>query len=227
MVRLVSTLDGSTIDGLVPGMRGFLGARGRCRMRLVAGFLDICEYGYVTSPLFVVPINGETAIEGSCPVDGYSIELLERLYEMVRRFFDDALETVIVDPKGETDVFGGMLPKGRGLSDGGVATLGKLDLESIVRNAAGLFQAWHAFEDLQVYPSVVCELEEVVLGDDFFREYRQADSHILVLPHRDIAIKILNIQSDEAGTGGGDGAVQQEFSCRQTGAVGFCVTREV
>ena len=100
-----------------------------------------------------------------------------------------------------------MLPTLRGLSDGGVAKLGKVDIELIVFNAAGLFQAWHAFADLHIYPSVVCELEEVVLGNDFFREYRQADFHILVLPHRDIVIKILNIQSDEAGTRGGYGAV--------------------
>ena len=100
-----------------------------------------------------------------------------------------------------------MLSKVRGLSEEGVAKLVKVDIELIIFDAAGLFQAWHAFADLHVYPSVVCELEEVVLGDDFFREYRQAGFHILVLPHRDIVIKILNIQSDEAGTRGGDSAV--------------------
>ena len=43
-----------------------------------------------------------------------------------------------------------MLSKGRGSSDGGVAKLGEVYLEPIVRDAAGLFQAWHAFADLQV-----------------------------------------------------------------------------
>ena len=94
---------------------------------------------------------------------------------MVRRVLADVLDTKIIDHKGEADVFGGMLPKGRGSSGGGVAKLGKVDLEPIVCNAAGLFQACYAFEDLQVYPSGTCELEEVVLGDDFFRDYRQAD----------------------------------------------------
>ena len=73
---------------------------------------------------------------------------------MVRHVLADVLDTKIDDHKGEADVFGGMLPKGRGSSDGGVAKLGKMYLESIVCNAAGLFQAWHAFADLQVYPSV-------------------------------------------------------------------------
>ena len=133
---------------------------------------------------------------------------------MVRRVLADVFDTKIVYHKGEADVFGGMLPKGRGLSNGGVAKLGKVYLEPIVRNAAGLFQAWHAFADLQVYPSVRFKLEEVVLGDDFFRDYRQADFHILVTPHGGVVIKILNVKSDEAGTGGGGGAVQNACSCR-------------
>ena len=105
--------------------------------------------------------------------------------------------------------------------------MAKVYLEHIVCNVAVLFQAWHAFADLQVYPSVGCDLEEFILGGDFFSEYCQAYFRILVLPHRGIVIKILNIQSDEAGTGGGDGAVQKAFSRRQSGAVGCCVTREV
>ena len=38
---------------------------------------------------------------------------------MVSRFLANVLDTEIVDHKGESDVFGGMLPKGRVLSDGG------------------------------------------------------------------------------------------------------------
>ena len=94
---------------------------------------------------------------------------------MVCRELADVIDTEIVNHKGEADVFGGMFPKGRGLRDGGVAKLGNVYLEPIVRNAAGLFQACHAFADLQVYPSVQCKLEEVALGNNFLREYRQAD----------------------------------------------------
>ena len=90
---------------------------------------------------------------------------------MVLRVLADVIDTKIVDHKGEADVFSGLFPKGRGLSDRGVAKLCKVYLEPIVRDAAGLFQAWHAFADLQVYPSVRCKLEEVVLGDDLLREY--------------------------------------------------------
>ena len=42
-------------------------------LKLVEGFLDVCGHGDVTYDLVVVPVNGETAIEGSIPVDGDSI----------------------------------------------------------------------------------------------------------------------------------------------------------
>ena len=52
------------------------------------------------------------------------------------------------------------------------------------------------------------------MGDDFLREYRQADFHILVTPHGGVVIKILNVKSDEAGTGGVDCAAQNAFGRR-------------
>ena len=57
-------------------------------------------------------------------------------------------------------------------------------------------------------------MEEVVLGDDFLRDNHQADFYTLVTPHGGVVIKILNIKSDEAGTRGGDCAVQNSFGRR-------------
>ena len=70
---MVRILDGSAIDRLVPGMRGVLGSSGRWVLKLVEGLLDVCGHGDVTYALVVVPVYGETAIEGSSPVDGDSI----------------------------------------------------------------------------------------------------------------------------------------------------------
>ena len=47
---------------------------------------------------------------------------------MVRCVLADVLDTEIVNHKGEADVFSGMLPKGRGPSDRGVAKLFKVYL---------------------------------------------------------------------------------------------------
>ena len=107
---------------------------------------------------------------------------------MVCSVFSDVIDTEVVDHKGETDIFGGMLPNGRGLSNGGVSKLVKVGLEPIICNTSGLFQAWHIFVDIQVYPSVGCELEEVVLGDNFFRKYFWAYFRILLSPHRGLVI---------------------------------------
>ena len=98
---MVSILDSSAIDRLVPGMRVVLGARGRWVLKLVEGFLDVCGHGDVTYALVVVPVNDETAIEVSNPVDGDSIYLIERLDEIVRRVLANVLDTEIVDHKGE------------------------------------------------------------------------------------------------------------------------------
>ena len=42
-------------------------------LKLVEVFLDVCGHGDVTYAIVVVPVNGDTAIEGSSPVDGDSI----------------------------------------------------------------------------------------------------------------------------------------------------------
>ena len=42
-------------------------------LKLVEVLLDVCEHGDVTYALAIVPVNGETSIEGSHPVDGDSI----------------------------------------------------------------------------------------------------------------------------------------------------------
>ena len=73
IVGLVSILDGCTIDRLVPGMRGVLGARGRRVLKLVEDLFDVCGHGNVTYALVVSPVDGETAIEGTSPVNGNSI----------------------------------------------------------------------------------------------------------------------------------------------------------
>ena len=42
-------------------------------LKLVEGLFDVCGHGNVTYALVVVPVDGETAIEGTSPVDGNSI----------------------------------------------------------------------------------------------------------------------------------------------------------
>ena len=42
-------------------------------LKLVEGLFDLCGNVDVTYALVVVPVDGETAIEGTSPVDGNSV----------------------------------------------------------------------------------------------------------------------------------------------------------
>ena len=70
-------------------------------LELVEGFLDVCGHGDFTSTFVVVPIKGETTIEGASSSDGDSIQLLESLDVMVSSFLDDVFDTEFVNHEGE------------------------------------------------------------------------------------------------------------------------------
>ena len=90
---MVRILDSSAIDGLVPGMRSVLGAGGCWILGLVEGFLGVCGHGDITSSFVVVPIKGDTKIEGASPVHGDSIQFLESLNEMFGSFLSNVFDT--------------------------------------------------------------------------------------------------------------------------------------
>ena len=46
-------------------MRGVLGARGSRVLKLVEGLFDVCGHVNVTYALVVVPVDGDTVIEGT------------------------------------------------------------------------------------------------------------------------------------------------------------------
>ena len=52
-------------------------------LEFVKGCLEIFWHGDVTGACGIVPVNGESAEEGTGPVDGYGVQFLERLDEMV------------------------------------------------------------------------------------------------------------------------------------------------
>ena len=86
--------------------------------------------------------------------------------------------------------------------------MGKVSFEPVVGNAAGLFEAGHAFSDLEVIPAVRTECAEVVLVDYFVRDTDQCEFHVLIAGHGGAIVKLLDISGHEAGTRSGDGAVK-------------------
>ena len=76
---------------------------------------------------------------------------------MVGVFLADVLEPKVVDDEGENDGLGGVLPEHRNSGNRGKAKMGKVIFEPVVGNVAGLFEAGHAFSDLEVNPAVRTE----------------------------------------------------------------------
>ena len=63
--------------------------------------MEIFGHGDVTGVCGVVPVNGESAEEGTSTVDGDGVEFLEGLDEMVGVFFSDVLDAKVVNDEGE------------------------------------------------------------------------------------------------------------------------------
>ena len=69
---------------------------------------------------------------------------------MVGNLFGDILDTKVVDDEGESDGLGGVLPERTSSGNRGESKMGKMMSEPVIGDAAGLFEAWHAFSDLEV-----------------------------------------------------------------------------
>ena len=72
--------------------------------------MEILGHGDVTCVCDVVPVDGDSAEDGTSPVDGYGIEFLEGLDEVIGVLFSDVLDTKYVYNEGEPYEFGVVLP---------------------------------------------------------------------------------------------------------------------
>ena len=117
-------------------------------LEFVKGCLEIFGHGDVAGACGIVPVNGESSEEGTGPVDGDGIQFLKGLDEVVGVFLADVLEPKVINDKGENDELGCVLPECEGSGNRGESKVGKVRFEPVVGDAAGLFEAWHAFSDL-------------------------------------------------------------------------------
>ena len=125
-----------------------LRAFGRWMLEFVKGCLEIFGHGYVAGACGVVPVNGESAEEGAGPFDGDCVQLLKGLDEVVGVFLADVIDPKLVYDEGENDGLGGVLPERKSSGNRGESKMGKVRFETVVGNAAGLFEAGHAFSDI-------------------------------------------------------------------------------
>ena len=125
-----------------------LQAFGRPMLGFVKGCLEIFGNVDVAGTCVIVPVNGESAEEGTGTVNGDGIQFLEGLDEVVGVLLDNVLDPKVINDEGENDGLRGVLPERRGSGNTGEVKVGEVSFEPVVDNAAGLFEAGHAFSDL-------------------------------------------------------------------------------
>ena len=86
-----------------------------------------------------------------------------------------------------------MIPERRSSGNRGESRMGEVRFEPVVDNAAGLFEAGHAFSNLKVNPAVRTGCSEVVVVNYFVRDTGQCEFHVLVAGHGGAIVKILYI----------------------------------
>ena len=82
-----------------------------------------------------------------------------------------------------------------GVATGIVAGLGEMEDKAFICDQSGLWQAVHAFADLDKDEAVVHEGQEVVLGHDAVGDGPNRDAHVLVPGHRRVEIKIGDVKT--------------------------------
>ena len=110
--------------------------------------MEIFWHGYIAGACGIVPVNGESEEEGTGPVDGYGVEFLEGLDEVVGVLLAYVLEPKLINDEGENDGLVGVLPERRDSEHRGEAEMGEVRFELVVGNAAGLLETRHAFLDI-------------------------------------------------------------------------------
>jgi hypothetical protein len=105
-----------------------------------------------------------------------------------------------------------VLPKARGVLDGGVAVWCKLFYELFEGNNAGFFEAVHAVAYLDGRIVLVVESDGVFV-DDFVGNVFAIDAHVLVVGHWGAKVVIMNVHAEVTGTlvRIGDDTVEVDF----------------
>ena len=114
-------------------------------LEFVKSCLGIFWHGDVAGAYVIVPVNGESAEYGNGTVNGYGVEFLEGLNGVVRVLFADVHNPKVINDEGENDGLGGVLSERRSSGNRGESRMGEVSFESVVGDAAGLFEAGHAF----------------------------------------------------------------------------------
>ena len=153
--------------------------------------VDIAWHGDVDSAVDIVPCQSHAAVERFRPAEGNVVQGFDGVDKMVGVLNANVLDPKVVDDKGESDGTCGMSPEGWGALGGSVAVCGKVFLEALVRNLAGLFEAGHSFADFHINPAIGSgDGMELVFLDNFVGELEKVHLHVLKTGHGRPVIEI-------------------------------------
>ena len=128
----------------------------------------------------VVPIEGKAKIAGAGPIGSDSIEVAKGREEVFGVSAAHSFDAEIVDDQREQDGASAVAPKAVGVATGIVAVLSKMADKAFIGDQAGLWQAVHAFADLDKDKAVGHEGQEVVLGQDAVGDGPNGDARVFV-----------------------------------------------
>ena len=137
---------------------------------------------------------------------------MKGLNQAVGDFFANIFDAKVVDHKHKTDIQCRVLPKGRITRYRRMTELYNIRSETVIGNAAGLFETRHALSDPKVYPTVrASKAYKVVLVENFGWKDVKDELHILETRHRIVVVEVLDVKCKEACIGRGQGTVDQDL----------------
>ena len=181
---------------------------------------NIAGHGDVNVASVVIPVDFETEVTGSGPVDGEAIPGGKGRKEVIGVCLGEVFDAEVVHCKGESGRTGGVAPKTWGVTDGVVAVGSEMSLELVIGEDCGFLEAVHTLVDFDVNVASGVEMGvgQVVLINHLLGDILAVDAHVLVDEHVGDEEEIFEVASAVASTemGIGDNTVEVEFGVDDT-----------
>ena len=140
--------------------------------------------------------------------------VVEALDEMVGMFFADVFDNEVINDDTKTEGVPCVAPEARVVAYRCIAIAAKETDQLFFGKDAGLRKTTHSAVYLHVYFSVVDNVLEFVVHDDFLGDGVDGDEHVFIIIHWCAKIVVFNVQAKPMSTWGRECAVHEYFeSC--------------
>ena len=202
---------GAVVDGSVP-VRGVLGFLGGWVVKLGEELGDVVVHRQAAGAFVVVPGEVDAGVEVAFLVDGDFIVFAEGVEEVIGVAFAYVFDPKIIHDEGE-DYWAPLVPPEPG-SHGTLIVVVVLEtlFKEFVGEAAGLGKAVDAVADLEVDPSVVDEVIEIIFVDEVLRDVGEPDLAVLGIIERRCEVVVSDVVAYESGAFARENTVEEKFT---------------